>query len=217
MYLLKGDIMNNPSVDKVHMVKVILVGDSYVGKTTIRKRFMGEGFTKSHISTLGADYSSKKIILKPIEGELVGLQLQIWDIAGQATFAQMRKKFLVGAKIVIFVYDRTNKESFYNIDKWMGEVVETNSSEPIPLIIVGNKSDLTENLVVESPDVERYIKQLKAKILSISSFVQNINTSALTGKNIENLFEFASKSFLMVLDKNRTWIDAEIISDETVT
>ena len=148
-------------IDKVVMAKVIIVGDSSVGKTTIRKRFMGEGFTKSHLATLGADFSEKKVVLKPPAGESVELRLQIWDIAGQVTFALMRKRFLTGAKIVIFVYDRTNKDSFDNIDTWMREVADANDPDIMPLILVGNKSDLTENLVVESKNVHRYIQELK--------------------------------------------------------
>ena len=144
-------------IDKVVMAKVIIVGDSFVGKTTIRKRFMGEGFTKSHLATLGADFSEKKVFLKHPEGSSVELRLQIWDIAGQVTFALMRKRFLTGAKIVIFVYDRTNKDSFENVDTWMREVAEANANI-MPLIVVGNKSDLTENLEVETKNVHRYVQ-----------------------------------------------------------
>ncbi len=203
-------------IDKVVMTKVIIVGDSYVGKTTIRKRFMGEGFTKSHLATLGADFSEKKVILKSPMGDSVELRLQIWDIAGQVTFALMRKRFLTGAKIVIFVYDRTNKDSFDNIDTWMREVADANDTNIMPLIVVGNKSDLTDNIVVDTKNVHRYIQELKERKWSVSSFIHRVNTSALTGENIENLFEFASKSYLMILDKDKTWLDAEMTSTESM-
>lgn len=206
---------NGNKIEKVVMAKVIIVGDSYVGKTTIRKRFMGEGFTKSHLATLGADFSEKKVFLKHPQGNLVELRLQIWDIAGQVTFALMRKRFLTAAKIVVFVYDRTNKDSFDNIDTWMREVAEANS-DIMPLIVVGNKSDLTENIVVETKNVHRYIQELKDRNWSVSSFIHRVNTSALTGENIENLFEFASKSYLMILDKDKTWLDAKMTSTETM-
>jgi small GTP-binding protein len=211
--------MNEASVnnmDKIIMAKVIIVGDSSVGKTTIRKRFMGEGFTKSHLATLGADFSEKKVFLKHPTGDSVELRLQIWDIAGQVTFALMRKRFLKGAKIVIFVYDRTNKESFDNIDTWMREVVDANDTTIMPLIVVGNKSDLTEKLEVDNTKIHKYIQELKDRKWAVSSFIHRINTSALTGKNIESLFEFASKGFLMILDKDKTWLDAEMISSESM-
>lgn len=205
-----GDDKNIES-NNIIVAKVILVGDSNVGKTTIRKRFMGEGFASSHLPTIGADLSNKIILLKSPKGEIVEVNLHIWDIAGQTTFSLMRKRFLVGAHIAILVYDRTDKESFNHMDFWIREVAEAGESGIIPLIIVGNKSDLEDDIVVFNIDVQRYAQELRDRQWSVSSFIHKLYTSALTGRNIDELFKFACTSYLTILSRDESWLNAEMI------
>ncbi|MHA2027992.1 MAG: Rab family GTPase [Candidatus Kariarchaeaceae archaeon] len=159
--------------------KIILIGDPRVGKTSIRKKYMGEGFKGNYMVTLGADFAIKRLD-KDV--------MQIWDLAGQPVYQSVRSSYYGGAEGIILVFDITSRETFYNCAKWLNEVV-SNLDYLIPLILVGNKNDLRSG---NSPDEispqegENYAKELS----KWSGFdVGYIETSALTGLNIDNIFD----------------------------
>ena len=120
-------------------IKIALVGDCGVGKSSIALRYTKNEFVNNYISTGGASYSNK-IIEK--NGEV--LQLDIWDTAGQEKFRSLGKNFYKDAFIILLVYDITLKESFENLKKtWYVEVMQNGIEKPI-LAIIGNKSDRYE-------------------------------------------------------------------------
>lgn len=196
--------------------KTVLLGESSVGKTSIRRSYMGYSFTTSHQMTLGADFSEKSLQLNILndKGETMRkahLTLQIWDLAGQQGFESIRKRFMHGATIIIIVYDRTSKNSFEAMNGWLEEVLITNPDQEMPFLIVGNKSDLKQSITVSDEDVENYIKEVKIKYPNISKHVYAINTSALSGENINLLFEKVTISFLDLIAEDEDWLKSAII------
>ena len=98
------------------MFKAVLIGDAAVGKTSIRRKYLGKGFISSHIATIGVDFAQKamKVDDQPV-------QLIIWDLAGQDGYGGVRKHYYEGCSALILVYDITNRDSFDNASAWLAE------------------------------------------------------------------------------------------------
>jgi small GTP-binding protein len=138
------------------IAKVVLLGDGAVGKTSIRKRYMGAGFQTMHLMTLGADFSQKDLITKNQK-----VSLQIWDIAGQEYFNAIRKRFLADASTAILIFDLSRRESFQGLEYWLQEIWEVYPDYNLPLLICGNKNDLEDERKVNEVEVTDYINQVQ--------------------------------------------------------
>jgi Ras-related protein Rab-1A len=114
--------------------KIVLLGDGGVGKTSLLKRYLGQGFTGQYKMTLGAEFSIKRM------GNDV---IQIWDLAGQPTFSAVRKSYYVGGVGALILFDVINRDSYDNVIRWAEEII-SNTGYPVPLMIVGNKIDLRD-------------------------------------------------------------------------
>ncbi len=125
--------------NKIPKIKVILVGESKVGKTSLINQYINNEDTLSYIATMGADKSLKNI---NIEGKEV--TLEIFDTVGQPDYRIVNKIFMKNTKIALIVYDITNRESFEELPGWINNVKEINQSSDIILSIIANKSDLYE-------------------------------------------------------------------------
>lgn len=170
------------------IVKLNLLGDGAVGKTSLRNRFMGKGFRDDHLMTIGADFSlyEKKIIHNHIEYEIA---FQIWDMAGQARFENLRARFFQGSMAGIMVYDITREESFHSIPRWIEEIFRHNGSGVIPLVLVGNKSDLRDKKSVPMKKGEDYAALLSKSTERYGFTVKYVEASAKDGTNIDIAFE----------------------------
>ncbi|MHA2249672.1 MAG: Rab family GTPase [Candidatus Kariarchaeaceae archaeon] len=157
--------------------KVILLGDAAVGKTSIRKRYLGEGFKQSYSMTLGADFA-----IKMIRDDVI----QIWDLAGHRFFRTVRDPYYAGANGIILVFDLTRLSSLNNLRIWIEEALRINNKK-LPFIIVGNKTDLydEESLIEVRPVVKELIQDLQAYT---PYDIQYIESSAKLGNNIELIF-----------------------------
>lgn len=150
---------------------------------------MGKGFTKEHLMTIGADFSKKAVTLGKYN-----IEFQIWDIAGQDQFKMVRTRFLKNPSGVFIVYDVTRKESFEKISKWLKELWEINNRKDIPVLVIGNKIDLG-NRDISQNEVIAGMTKIKDKHLK-NVYFGHMETSALTGANIEKSFEqLASEIF----------------------
>ena len=154
--------------------KVLLLGDSTVGKTCFLMRYTDNTFQEIHMSTIGLDYRLKNITLE--NGK--NIKIQIWDTAGQDRFRAITKNYYKGAHGIILIYDITNKKSFENVRTWINQIKEE-VSEKVSIILVGNKIDDEEHRVVATEDGEKIAKELGLMFFECS---------AKSGVNIDSTF-----------------------------
>lgn len=122
----------------IYIYKIVLIGDSGVGKSNMLSRYLSDTFSSDSKATVGVEFGSKN---SEIDGNIV--KAQIWDTAGQERYKSITNAYYKGAKGAILVFDITKKSSFDSVDKWIVDL-KTNGDEHICIILVGNKSDLEE-------------------------------------------------------------------------
>ena len=165
------------------IAKVVLLGDGAVGKTALRNNFMGEGFSSNYLMTLGADTSS--ILVKEID-----MKFQIWDMAGQPKFKEIRGPYYNGATGAILVYDVTRPDSYENITRWLMEIHRNLPKKPISVILLGNKTDLRDEIShsLSSKDGRILAKGLTEFYAQNQWEIPYFETSAKTGLNVKDAF-----------------------------
>ena len=156
------------------LYKILLLGDSSVGKTCFLMRYTDNTFQEIHMSTIGLDYKLKNVQLD--DGKIV--KIQIWDTAGQDRFRSITKNYYKGAHGIILIYDITNKKSFENVRNWINQIKEE-VSEKVSIILVGNKIDDEEHRVVPTVEGEKLSKELGLMFFECS---------AKSGINIDSTF-----------------------------
>ena len=163
-------------------IKVTLIGESSVGKTSIINRYTRDDFAQDLESTLGANYSQKKIVR---HGKKI--RLDLWDTAGQEKYRAIGRHFYKESYIVCLVYDITSKSSFENIKKiWYPELKEYGEKLKI-LALVGNKIDKYLEEEVKEDEAQKFADEIKAIYK---------RTSAMEGTNIEELFNILADKYL---------------------
>ncbi|OMJ95832.1 hypothetical protein SteCoe_732 [Stentor coeruleus] len=163
--------MANPEYD--YLFKLLLIGDSGVGKSSLLLRFSDNTYTESFIATIGVDFK-----IKTIDVESKVIKLQIWDTAGQEKFRTITSSYYRGAHGVIVVYDVTNRETFNNVKNWMGEISRY-ASENVNRLLIGNKCDC---------DSKKAVSTEEGKELADSLGIPFMETSAKTSSNVEQSF-----------------------------
>ena len=172
----------------MYLFKVVLIGDGGVGKTALRKKFMGEGFSGAYIMTIGADFAIKSIKLT----DDAQVKFQIWDLAGQPHFKAVREAFYKGTSGALLVYDVMRRNTFKNTVFWMEELIKNVGR--IPVILIGNKIDLRP-MADAPPDPRRsWVSNEEGQILKryleerFDVPIVFIETSAKTGENVDLAF-----------------------------
>lgn len=163
------------------LFKLLLIGDSGVGKTCILFRFSDDAFNTTFISTIGIDFKIKTIELRGKK-----IKLQIWDTAGQERFHTITTSYYRGAMGIMLVYDITNSKSFDNIAKWLRNIQE-HANEDVEKMILGNKCDMEDKRVIAKERGESIAKE---------NGIRFLETSAKTNVNIEKAFTQLSESIL---------------------
>ncbi|KAI3870794.1 hypothetical protein C5167_013419 [Papaver somniferum] len=156
-----------------YLFKLLLIGDSSVGKSCLLLRFADDSYVDSYISTIGVDF---KIRTVELDGKTV--KLQIWDTAGQERFRTITSSYYRGAHGIIIVYDVTDMESFNNVKQWLNEI-DRYANDSVCKLLVGNKSDLVDKKVVDTET---------AKAFADSLGIPFLETSAKEGSNVEQAF-----------------------------
>ena len=133
-------------------LKILIIGDSNVGKTSILLQYTSNFFQETHIATIGVEFKLKEIMLDNIE-----YKLNIWDTAGQERFKAITKSFFKAADGIVFVYDVTNKPSFENIKNWIKDA--ESKANDFKIIIVGNKIDLNDSREVSFEEGKNFAKK----------------------------------------------------------
>jgi len=172
-----------------YLFKLLLIGDSGVGKSCLLLRFADDTYTESYISTIGVDFKIRTIEL---EGKTV--KLQIWDTAGQERFRTITSSYYRGAHGIIVVYDVTDNDTFTNVKQWLQEI-DRYASEGVNKLLVGNKSDLTPKKVVEYSVAKEFADQLSIPFLE---------TSAKSATNVEQAFLTMAKQIKDRMGSNST-------------
>jgi len=161
----------NPEYD--YLFKLLLIGDSGVGKSCLLLRFADDTYTESYISTIGVDFKIRTIEL---DGKTI--KLQIWDTAGQERFRTITSSYYRGAHGIIVVYDVTDLDSFNNVKQWLQEI-DRYACDNVNKLLVGNKCDMSARKVVEYNTAKEFAEQLGIPFLE---------TSARTSTNVEQAF-----------------------------
>ena len=156
------------------MFKVVLVGDSFVGKTNMMSKYLKNEFKSDSKATVGVEFGSKQF---KIEGHTI--KAQIWDTAGQERYKAITSAYYKGAKGAFVVYDITRKDSFASIDKWISDLTSV-ADKKLTVVVIGNKCDLEDQRQVTKEEGEEKANQLQVAFLE---------TSALSGANLDKAFE----------------------------
>lgn len=158
--------------------KIIVAGEASVGKTTLVNRYIAGKFTSEYKATIGVDIFTREVTFQK-KNDNFRVKLLVWDIAGQSLFRAFRKKFFENARSALLVFDLTAPNSLNQLNSWIKDIHEVTGD--VPLILIGNKSDLKELIEVKPEEISIFIDQHPNVVL-------NFNTSALTGKNVEAAF-----------------------------
>ena len=156
--------------------KVIIVGPSAVGKTSLLNRFVHNEFTLKYKLTIGVDFLTKIVEYEPSKS----IKLHIWDIGGQERFKFLHRSFYEGASGALLAFDLSRQNTFSAMKTWLSEMRSIITND-IPKVIVGNKSDLIPEIgqIIDKNAVEQYAKNEKCFY---------VETSAKTGENVEKAF-----------------------------
>ena len=165
--------VESSEVKEDYKFKIVIIGDSGVGKTNLIKRFITNTFNDNSKATVGVEFISKSYkINKKV------FKIELWDTAGQERYKSITAVYYKGAKGALVVYDTTCKKTFENIDKWLAEIKDK-TSDDIKLMLIGNKIDLKEFREVTNEEAME-----KAQILGIPI----METSALDATNVKEAF-----------------------------
>lgn len=162
------------------VVKIILVGESGVGKTALFTAFSNNTFATAHVATIGVDFCMKRIALE--DGMIA--KLQMWDSAGMERFRALTASYFRGADVICLLYDITNPESFAKLTNWV-HTIRTTTQEEFMFLVIGNKQDL-------SP-AHRQVSEEEGALFAASLSAGFFETSAKTFLHVVDAFTFMAK------------------------
>ncbi|EDV25731.1 Ras-related protein Rab-8A [Trichoplax sp. H2] len=171
-----------------YLFKLLLIGDSGVGKTCVLFRFSEDAFNSTFISTIGIDFK-----IRTIELDGKKIKLQIWDTAGQERFRTITTAYYRGAMGIMLVFDITNERSFENIKTWIRNIEEHAASD-VEKMILGNKCDVVD---------KRQVSKEQAQQLAAEYGVKFSETSAKDGHNVEEAFMTLAKDIKAKMDRKQ--------------
>ena len=166
-------------------IKLLIIGDSNVGKTNFIFRFIENKFMQNYMATTGIDLKTSIIELNGKK-----IRIQLWDTAGQEKYRSITKNLFLKVQGFIVIYDITNENSFINIQTWI-KLIREECGNHIPVIIVGNKNDLESQRVISKTEAISYAKEEKTEY---------IEASPKTGENIKNAIIIIAEKVLESLN-----------------
>ncbi|CAE8588307.1 unnamed protein product, partial [Polarella glacialis] len=165
------------SADYDHLVKLLLLGDSAVGKSSLLMRFCESRFDNNFVLTIGVDFKWKQVERKGRK-----LKLQVWDTAGQERFRTITPAYYRAAMGVVICYDITDKDSFEHVEYWIQQL-DTHGDTAVQRVLVGNKADLADS----AADL-RKVSSEEGAALAAKYNMEFFETSAKTGTSVEEAF-----------------------------
>lgn len=179
-----------------YLFKIVIIGESGVGKSNILSRYVSNKFKTDTATTIGVEFTIKTMQLT-IDGKPVSVKLQLWDTAGQERYKSVTASFYRGAVGALVVYDLTRRQTFEKSVDWMQEL--RNQVEDVQIILVGNKQDLAQM---------REVQEAEGQNQADTQNVLFVETSAQSGENVEQAFEILVRK---IIEKKRL----ETIADTT--
>ena len=179
------------------LIKLVILGDVSVGKSNFLYRFVDGEFNPIHVATVGFDFKSRVWEIPNLKKKV---KFQIWDTAGQEKYMSINKNLFQRVQGIILMYDITREDTFNNLSKWMEHIKE--NANGIPLILIGNKSDLNNERKVNEEDGEAFAKNNKIIFLE---------ASAKIGTNVEESFMKLSELII----ENQNYIDNKEKNNKT--
>jgi len=183
--------MNTPTKgndDYEFIFKVLLLGNSNVGKSSLFLRFVDDIWNDTFVPTIGVDFK-----IKTFDIDEKRIKMQIWDTAGQERFKNIIASYYRGAHGILLIYDVTDKDSFKNLSNWLIEI-EKNSSKNVLKVLIGNKTDLEE---------KRVISYNQAKEFADSYGLKYIETSAKKNLNVNEAFATLGRELMVASEDKR--------------
>ena len=167
-------------------IKLLLIGNAYVGKTLIVQKFIDNTFSKSTVSTIGVDLQSK---ILDINGKKV--KYLIWDTAGEDRMKTMTYAYYRGCHVILIVYDVTHRKSFENVTTWV-ECVDKFAKTNVLRILVGNKIDLADKRVITYEEGKKLAEENGLKFYEIS---------AMTLNGLSEMFEDVAREYVQIYEQ----------------
>jgi Ras-related protein Rab-18 len=183
---------------KFYKLKIILIGDSGVGKTSLLCRFLDKNFSINQPCTVNADFKIKTLNID----SSTSAELIIWDTCGQEKYRSLTKQFYKDAHGIILMFDVCDKRSFENLNKWLEEIPKNNVNENFSVVLCGNKIDLNRNVSYE-----------EASIFAKNKDMSYCETSSKNGINIDVAFEKVTKDIIEKIKRKNKF--EEEIRDNT--
>ena len=179
--------MDTPKArDYDYIFKMVLIGDTCVGKSCILVRFSDDIFNDNYITTIGVDFRFKTMVVKNKV-----TKIQIWDTAGQERYRSITTAYYRGAAAIIICCDITNHDSFINLTNWMEEVSKHTEGD-VEKIVFMNKIDLEYGRKITKDEIEKFEKEKKIKVMGVS---------AKTGEGIDKAFEYILEKLINKKEK----------------
>jgi small GTP-binding protein len=172
----------------MYRFKFVIIGDHEVGKTSLVRRFVENKFSDDYRATIGLNILSHSY-------EFYGNKIiySLWDVGAQQYFKRFRQTYYLGTQAAFIVFDLTNKKSFESVKEWYKELEDFIGGREIPIIIIGNKTDLRDQREVSYDDGVRVVNELMNKPNIALSYIE---TSALTGENVEDAFTLIAYHYI---------------------
>ena len=164
------------------LFKIILIGDSSVGKSNILLKYLKGEFDPNSKATVGVEFGTKTLKIEDRR-----IKVQIWDTAGQERYRSITSAYYKGAKGAFIVYDITRKDTFDSIDKWASDL-KTNGDQNISIVLIGNKSDLEDKREVQKEEGIKKSEEFKTAFMETSAFSGD-NIAKAFNELIEQIYE----------------------------
>ena len=162
-------------------IKLLIIGDSSVGKTNFISKFVDDKFIINHMATTGMDFKTKIIEINENK-----VKVQIWDTAGEEKYRSITKSLFLKVQGILLFYDITNEDSFNNLNKWI-RIIKDGCGTHTPVLIVGNKNDLEDIRKVDKNAALEYAKR---------EMMDYIETSSKTGDNVQSSITIIARKIL---------------------
>ena len=184
----------NVESDFETLIKLVIIGDSGVGKSNFLFKFIEGQFSPLHVATVGFDYKSKIVALPTLKKKV---KLQIWDTAGQEKYMSINKNLFQRVQGIILMYDLTKRETFERLNIWLN-IIKQMTNE-IPIILVANKLDDELN-----PESGRIVEENEGEKFAKENGYQFLEASGLNGTNVDKVFISISETIIKKLQEDRT-------------